>query len=87
MPKIKWPDGDLEVAESWEALEESVRADQWTPFSPEEFRLQMQHRALVWSGTEIMTAGDSKTFFEELSRAGLLDIVGEADDVSAEPDG
>lgn len=69
---IRWSDDRLESAPSWEALEEKVRAYQWWPMTPDEFRAEMQKRALRWSGTEIATTGSSEEFFAELARARVV---------------
>jgi hypothetical protein len=79
VPAIKWTNDRVDTAPTWEALEDLVRNDQWSPYSPDEFRVEMQRRAGVWSGNEITTVGDSKAFFEELRRAGLIEIVSESD--------
>lgn len=69
---IRWSDDKVEVAPSWEELEEKVRLYQWAPMSPDEFRAEMQKRCLRWSGTEIATTGTSAEFFAELARARLV---------------
>ncbi len=52
-----------------------MRKDQWSVYEPDKFQVEMQWRAAMWSGTQITTAGSSRSFFEELARAGLIEIV------------
>lgn len=74
---IRWSDDRLESAPSWEALEEKVRAYQWAPMTPDEFRIEMQKRAWRWSHTRIATTGSSREFFAELHRARIVLIESE----------
>lgn len=69
---VRWPDGKVQTAETWEDLEEQVRVSQYDIPAKESFREHMANRAKKWSGTEIMTSGTSNDFFWELERAGML---------------
>jgi hypothetical protein len=73
-PTIRWSNGVVDSAPTWEELEAKVRDSQWWEYEPDEFRQAMAKRARVWSGTEIVTAGSSEAFFAELARAFLIAI-------------
>lgn len=72
---IVWPDGKVQVAPTWEAMEEQVRTAQFDPPTAEDFRQHMADRAKAWSGVEVATEGSSEDFFWELERAMLLQTI------------
>jgi len=80
MATVRWSNGKVDRAPTWEALEEAIRKDQWWYMDPNQFRVQMQKRAHRWSTTEILTACSSERFFQELSRALLVEILNDDDD-------
>ena len=80
MPAVRWSNDQVDEAPTWEALEDLVREDQWSVYEPDEFRVEMQRRSAVWSGTQIATTGNSRSFFEELARAGLIEIVNQSEE-------
>jgi len=74
-PAIRWSNGVVDMAPTWEQLEAKVRETQWWSYEPDEFRRAMAKRALVWSGTEIDVTGSSEEFFAQLRRAYLIEYV------------
>lgn len=70
---IRWADGTVETAPTWDELESRVRKNQFDIVDPETFRAEMGIRAIQWSGVEIDTDGDASDFFWELERAALLE--------------
>ena len=75
MIAIRWENGEIDRAATWQALLDHVRETQWRSYDTEaEFRSEMAHRALVWSGPEIDPGGTPEHFFNELERANLIRI-------------
>lgn len=72
---VRWSNGQLDRAESWEALEDALRLDQFSEFTPDEFRAVLAKRAWRWSGTRVDTDISSAEFFMELAWAKLIEIV------------
>lgn len=73
---VKWPNGSKDTAETWEELEEGLRKKQWVEYTGQAaFRNELAVRALRWSRTEIETDGNSRDFFYELERAGMLTVI------------
>lgn len=77
MPTVMWHDGHLDDAPTWSVLEDRLRAEQPHRYGRVAFRLEMRHRARVWSATTIRVLGTSERFFHDLERAGMLRIVTE----------
>jgi len=77
MYSLKWPSGHVDSAPTWAQLEITLFKDQIIVPSktPEEFRQDMQHRARMWSNTDIDIAGSSKEFIDELIRARLCERI------------
>lgn len=70
---IKWPNGEIDHADTWEEIERRVQKVQWEDYdSQDEFREDMARRAMYWSGLEIDTFGTSEQFVWELERAQML---------------
>lgn len=76
-----WPDGSTTTAGSYRALEDEIRAAQWTPFRTRAaFRRAMRQRATVWSGNPPRRAfGSSRQFLESLAAAGLFLLAPDSD--------
>lgn len=76
MPIIRWPNGEINEATTWGALFDLVQEAQWRTMSKRRFRRVMARRAVVWSNMEINKKAPPEAFFEELERAGMLQIIG-----------
>lgn len=77
--RVRWSNGHVDSAATWDELEEKLRLSQWHVYEPDDFRLVMQKRALRWSGVEIAIHGSSQEFFQELARASLVLVLGRTD--------
>lgn len=70
-----WPDGSITRGESYREAEDALRATQWREFrTRREFRADMRHRALVWSGVRLPRRRTSRGFIRSLADAGLCMI-------------
>lgn len=78
--RVRWSNGHVDYAASWEALEEKVRHAQWQPWTEDEFRAVLSKRAMRWSATEIDIDGTSEELFHELQRARLVEVLDPNDD-------
>lgn len=72
-----WSDGSVTKGATWREVENAMRSGQrWEKYEDAlEFREEMAHRALVWSGTIIdihTLAGTPYKFICALERAGLI---------------
>lgn len=74
-PTIRWSNGHVENAPTWEILEAKVCEAQWWEYEPEEFRAAMAKRAYRWSGVDIDITGTSEEFFAQLRGARLIEYV------------
>lgn len=75
---VIWTDGSRTTGDTWEEVEEAIRASQWVPYkSRRAFRQDMRHRAKVWGGTAPPALGrvTSEKFLRALEAAGLCRIV------------
>jgi len=73
MKKLTMLDGRNVVAPTWEDVEKdwsNLFMNQLAP--PGQFRQEIQARARVWSGTEIIVSGSAYDFLQEAERAGLV---------------
>lgn len=74
---VMWSDGTLMSGRTWRAVEDELRDSQkWGKYPDvREFREEMAHRAMVWSGTVLTDAdvdGTSYRFLRSLERAGMI---------------
>jgi hypothetical protein len=74
MPAIIWPDGTLDKADTWFALEQILRRDAWNPSNKDKFRSEMVNRALVYADSEL-DVRSAKKMFTSLEKCGMLRIV------------
>lgn len=77
MAEVIMTDGTILTAETWSALEQMLRDDEWNPSKKVKFRLEFGRRAYNWSGKLIDLEASSRRFFRQLERAGMLRIVSE----------
>ena len=77
-----WPDGHMDTAPTFRALERRLRTEQWHRYGRRAFRREMAHRASVWSGTIIDVHGSSERFINELARAGMVLLRSDGKEVS-----
>lgn len=80
LKRIRWSNGQVDAAPTWDALLHRVRTTQWSVMDDEEFRGVMAKRAWRWSGTSIATDGTAEQFIAEWARALLVEILDDADD-------
>lgn len=77
-----WPDGSIVTADTFEELEEALRATQWHTFkSRREFRREFRKRAEVWSGRRVskpILYQTPKAFIYQLVNSGMC-ILEDAD--------
>lgn len=78
--RVRWSNGHVDSAPTWEALLDKVRLSQWHSWTEDEFRQVLGKRAMRWSSTPIVTAGSAEFFFTELQRALLVEILNDNDD-------
>lgn len=81
MPSVRWANGKVDTADSWQDLLDTLRAAQWAKYDEIKFREVMKRRAIVWSGSKINIDGNAEQFIRELEYARLLVIV---DDTTTE---
>lgn len=79
MPTVKWTNGKVDSAHSWQALLDNIRRTQWHRYDEQKFRDVMGHRARIWSGTKINTDGTAEQFMRELAYARLIVIIDETE--------
>lgn len=77
--RVRWSNGHVDSASTWQGLLDKVRKSQWWAWSEEEFRLVLAKRSLRWSATEIDIDGDAELLFRELERARLVEVLGPFD--------
>lgn len=77
---IRFLDGKILRGSTWEEVERAWNAEFMNAVSDAaEFRTDLQHRAKVWSGLDIVTDGTAKDFLYECERAGLITMLHNAD--------
>lgn len=72
---VRWSNGMVDRADSWDELLENIRLDQFSEFDPVEFRDVLAKRAWRWSRTRIDRDAEPAVFFMELAHAKLIEIV------------
>jgi hypothetical protein len=91
-----WPDGTIVSGETFEELEEALRASQWHAYKTRrEFRREFRRRAVLWSGRQgkPVLYQTPKAFIYHLVHAGMCmletdgRLPGTADDTTGVPDG
>ena len=78
--RVRWSNGHVDAAPTWQGLLNGVRKTQWTPWDEEMFRAVLAKRAYRWSGTSIDAGARPARLFRELQRAGLVEILNPYDD-------
>lgn len=72
---LVWPDGSIVSGNTFEDLENALRASQWHTFkSRREFRREMRQRAEVWSGRRVrkpLVHQTPKAFIYQLVNSGM----------------
>ena len=76
MHRVRWNDGALVEAPTWEQLEAELAAS--SPFSAglsrDEYRAEMVKRVRNWTGDTLLT-DPSEVFIRELERVGFLKVL------------
>ena len=72
---VRWSNGQVDIAESWDELLERLRLIQFSEFTTAEFKSVLAKRALRWSGTDVDPDVDAGFFFLQLAWAKLIEIV------------
>lgn len=80
MATVRWSNGQIDRARSWEDLLDLVRKTQWAVMDEDEFRGVMAKRAWRWSHTSVDTGATAEEFFAELQRAKLIEVLNDNDD-------
>lgn len=80
---IRWSNGQIDKADTWQALLDEVRLTQWRDMDEEKFRVVMYDRAWMWSNTKIDFMAPAEQLFRELQYAGLIRIEKDNTDTSA----
>lgn len=76
MPTIRWSNGAVDKAATWEELLDRVRALQWNGGMPEdEFRSVLATRAYRWSLIKVDPTLPADAFFRDLAYAKLIEIL------------
>jgi hypothetical protein len=77
--RVRWSNGSVTGAATWQELLDKVRQLQWWDWSEENFRMVLAKRADRWSNTTIDFDAPADELFRELQRAGLVEILGQDD--------
>jgi hypothetical protein len=78
MPEIRWSNGAVDKAASWEELLARVNRLPWNrDLSPDEFRAVMATRAYRWSGVKVDPDPEipAAQFIRDLAFAKLVEII------------
>jgi hypothetical protein len=81
---IRWPDGEMERAPTWGALLDMLRQQQFEDLTEARFRIELGRRAYNWSYTQINAWAPPRRLFQELARAGMLDIIEDDEEVKCD---
>jgi len=86
MIKIIWPDGNIDVGQTWKDVLQTIRRNQWTRQGRIGFRLEMAKRALAWAGKRVplhtTIFGSDATFGRALAATGLYEVLREDDRIA-----
>jgi len=77
--RVRWSNGSVTAAATWQELLDKVRQLQWWDWSEDTFRQILAKRAERWSSTVIDFDAPPDELFRELERAGLVEILGQND--------
>lgn len=73
--RVRWADGSVTEAASWEDLEASLRRLALREYrTARGFRRALAHRCAVWTGQRVKVGGTSEDFLLGLAGAGLFDV-------------
>lgn len=76
LPAVRWPDGRIDQAKTWQALLERVNALPWNAKMDEaEFRQELARRAWVWNAEVVRPSLGARALFRALERAKMLEIL------------
>lgn len=77
MVAVRWSNGKIDRADTWEALLDYVRVTQWAeePLTDDEFRAVLVTRAYRWSLLKIDADLPAEFLFHALAEAHLVEIV------------
>jgi len=75
MPNIRWSNGMIDKAPTWQAVLDRVRETQWVEIPEDEFRAVLATRALRWSKTYVDPALTPRDLFYALADAKLIEIL------------
>lgn len=80
MVAVRWSNGQIDTARSWQELLDLVRKTQWSLMPEDEFRYMLAKRAWRWSLTPVDTEATPRRFFKQLERARLVEILTSTDE-------
>lgn len=72
---VRWSNGQVDTAATWEELLEVVRADQFRDYPEDEFRRVLAKRAWRWSRWPVNPDLPAELLFQELAMAKLIVFV------------
>jgi len=75
MPSIRWSNGMVDKAGTWQEILDHVRATQWFDMPEDEFRAVLATRALRWSKTIVDPSLPARDLFFALEEAKLVEIL------------
>lgn len=80
LKRIRWSNGQVDMAYTWQGLLDRVRKQQWHSWTEEQFRIVLGKRTSRWSGYEIDIDAKPAALFRQLAEARLIEILGPYDD-------
>jgi hypothetical protein len=80
MPAIRWSNGYVDKASTWQDLLDGVRMSQWNGMPEDEFRAVLASRAYRWSLTKVDPDLDVADLFVALRDAHLIEIIDSEED-------
>lgn len=80
LKRVRWSNGQVDAAPTWQALLDRVRETQWHTWTEEQFRLVLAKRAVRWSGYEIDIDASPRDLFLQLEEAGLVLVLADHED-------
>lgn len=84
MVAVRWHNGLMDAAPTWDLLFERVHGAKWNRgFDEHEFRVQLARRAYVWCGEPVVHPdAPPQQIFAELEKAGLVTIIDTEEEAS-----
>lgn len=82
--EIHWPNGSVDASHKFVDLFDRLMNVQWHSYPDRKsFKYALARRAKLWSGTKVnVDDTNSKDFFFELARAGMVKIFADGEDVT-----